>query len=175
MNLSKRIRAEKWYEKQEEKNKQLEEEMVEKIKANKEFIQSLPPEKQMEYKLFKIVFSIFMIVFYLLAWFAYERGFIKTLVPALIIEGVITLVSFIIWKVKPKIIKYPSVFAMPLIAYGLTLLGVGGFFLSDALEGRFVKQEESIEIGSEQSIESKQETNEYELWLKENNLIKGDE
>ena len=48
MNWSKRIRAEKWYEKQEEKNKQLEEEMVEKIKANKEFIQSLPPEKQMQ-------------------------------------------------------------------------------------------------------------------------------
>ena len=74
MNWSKKYRTEQWYKKQEEKNKQLEEEMVEKIKADKEFIQNLPPEKQTEYKLFKIFFSIFMVVFFFAADYCYRHG-----------------------------------------------------------------------------------------------------
>lgn len=182
MNWSKKYQTEQWYKKQEEKNKQLEEEMVEKIKADKEFIQNLPPEKQTEYKLFKIFFSIFMVVFFLVADYGYRHGI---LLQILIPEAVITLIAFILWKIKPKKIKFPSVCMMPVIAFTLTLLGLGGFMLGDFLEGNFVSQnivaeqreeiienDTTIEISEDKKTE---EVSEYELWLKENNVIQGDD
>ena len=182
MNWSKKYRTEQWYKKQEEKNKQLEEEMVEKIKADKEFIQNLPPEKQTEYKLFKIFFSIFMVVFFLASDYGYRHGI---LLQILIPEAVITLIAFILWKIKPKKIKFPSVCMMPVIAFALTLLGLGGFMIGDFLEGNFVSQnivaeqkeeiienDTTIEISEDKKTE---EVSEYELWLRENNVIQGDD
>lgn len=181
MNWSKKYQTEQWYKKQEEKNKQLEEEMVEKIKADKEFVQKLPPEKQTEYKLFKIFFSIFMVVFFLAADYGYRHGILlKILIP----EAVLTLIAFILWKIKPKKIKFPSVCVMPVIAFALTLLGLGGFMLGDFLEGNFVSQnnvaeqkKEIIENGAIIEISEDEETeeaSEYELWLIENKIIQGD-
>ena len=167
MNWSKKYQTEQWYKKQEEKNKKLEEEMVEKIKADKEFIQNLPPEKQTEYKLFKIFFTIFMIGFFLAANFGYRHGFlIKVLLP----EAVITLVSFILWKIKPKKIKFPSVCMMPVIAFALTLLGQGGLILGDVLQGKYLtKVEESKDVENDS-----EKLSDYELWLQENDVIQGD-
>ena len=166
-----KLKAEKWQKEQDEKNKQLEEEMVEKIKADKDFINSLSPEKQTEYKLFKIIFSTFMIVFYLAAYIGYKKGFIKYLLPIVIIETIIGITSFVLWRIKPKKIKYPSVFVMPFIAYGLTLLGIGGFFLSDAIEGNFSKPKNN-EIVVEQEVNN---SSDYESWLVENSFIEGEE
>lgn len=171
MNWSKKYQTEQWYKKQEENNKKLEEEMVEKIKADKEFIQNLPPEKQTEYKLFKIFFTIFMIGFFLAANFGYRHGFlIKVLFP----EAVITLVSLILWKIKPKKIKFPSVCMMPVIAFALTLLGQGGLILGDVLQdvlqGKYltkVEEPKDVENDSEK-------LSDYELWLQENDVIQGD-
>ncbi len=167
MNWSKKYQTEQWYKKQEEKNKKLEEEMVEKIKADKEFIQNLPPEKQTEYKLFKIFFTIFMIGFFLAANFGYRHGFlIKVLLP----EAVITLVSFILWKIKPQKIKFPSVCMMPVIAFALTLLGQGGLILGDVLQGKYLtKVEESKDVENDS-----EKLSDYELWLQENDVIQGD-
>ena len=182
MNWSKKYQTEQWYKNQEEKNKQLEEEMVEKIKADKEFVQNLPPEKQTEYKLFKIFFSIFMVVFFLAADYGYRHGI---LLQILIPEAVIALIAFILWKIKPKKIKFPSVCMMPVIAFALTLLGLGGFMIGDFLEGNFVsknivaeQKEEIIENGTTIEISEDKKTgevSEYELWLKENNIIQGDD
>ena len=167
MNWSKKYQTEQWYKKQEEKNKKLEEEMVEKIKADKEFVQNLPPEKQTEYKLFKIFFTIFMIGFFLAANFGYRHGFlIKVLLP----EAVITLVSFILWKIKPQKIKFPSVCMMPVIAFALTLLGQGGLILGDVLQGKYLtKVEESKDVENDS-----EKLSDYELWLQENDVIQGD-
>lgn len=167
MNWSKKYQTEQWYKKQEENNKKLEEEMVEKIKTDKEFIQNLPPEKQTEYKLFKIFFTIFMIGFFLAANFGYRHGFlIKVLLP----EAVITLVSLILWKIKPQKIKFPSVCMMPVIAFALTLLGQGGLILGDVLQGKYltkVEEPKDVENDSEK-------LSDYELWLQENDVIQGD-
>lgn len=171
MKWSKNYRFEQWQKKEEEKNKKLQEDMEEKLKAENELIQNLLPEKQTEYKLFKIFFSIFMIAFFLAADLGYRFCF---LLPVLITEIVITLVSFVLWKVKPKIIKYPSVCIMPLVAFGLTLLGIGGFILGDAINAKFFKTQ-SIEDVKEADLNSTKNKvpveDDYELWLKENNII----
>lgn len=171
MNWSRRYREEQWYKKQEEKNKQLQEEMVENLKADKEFFKSLPQDKQKEYKLFKVVFTVFMIIFFLAADIAYKKGFLSYV---LISEAVITLIAFVLWKVKPKIIKYPSVCIMPLVAFGLTLLAIGGFVLGDAINAKFFKTQ-SIEDVKEANLNSTKNKvpveDDYELWLKENNII----
>lgn len=171
MKWSKKYQFEQWQKKEEEKNKKLQEDMEEKLKAENELIQNLPPEKQTEYKLFKIFFSIFMIAFFLAADLGYRFGF---LLPVLITEIVITLVSFVLWKVKPKIIKYPSVCIMPLVAFGLTLLGIGVFVFGDAINAKFFKTQ-SIEDVKEADLNSAKNKvpveDDYELWLKENNII----
>ena len=74
---------------------------------------------------------------------------------------------------------------MPVIAFALTLLGLGGFMIGDFLEGNFVSQnivaeqkEETIENDTTIEIsedKKTEEVSEYELWLKENNVIQGDD
>jgi hypothetical protein len=115
-----------------------------------------------------------MIVFFLAAIYGYRH---EMLLPILIPEVVITVISIFLWKVKNN-----NIYMMPVIAFVLTLLGLGGFFLSDVLERKFLVQQLEAEtqkksIKSEKKIEALEELDEidYELWLKENNIIRGDD
>jgi len=179
MNFSKKYAIESYRAREEEKRKQLEDEMDQKAKEEGDWFDNLPPEKQAEYRVFKITFTVAMIVFYFTAWFAYDKDKILWLIPTLIVEGLITLVCFILWKKKPKKIKFPNALVMVLVAYGLTVMGTGSFLLGDILEGRIVLKKESVEISEEQEVSEElneteiEKMSEYEYWLRENNILEG--
>ena len=103
--------------------------------------------------------------------FGYRHGFlIKVLLP----EAGITLVSLILWKIKPKKIKFPSVCMMPVIAFALTLLGQGGLILGDVLQD-VLQGKNLTKVEEPKDVENDSEKiSDYELWLQENGIIQGD-
>lgn len=184
MKLLARKKFEQWYKEQDEMNKKLEEETAERIRANKEFIKSLPPEKLRQYRIMKVVFIVFMLGFYLAALITYSMGW-RTLVSTLFVELGLTLISVVFWKDPPKWISFPRVFAMPVLAFVLTVVAIGSFFLLDTLSGKFsaevqspmqvTVQKDDSDILEDSSQLMMQEESEYEIWLRENNIIEDEQ
>ena len=187
MRMSARKRSEQWYERQDEINKEIEQETAQKILKDKEFINSLSPEKQRQYKIMKVIFTIFMLSFYLAALIAYSFGW-KVLVSTLMVELGFALISVVFWRDPPKTVPFPRVFAMPVLAFLLTVVAIGGFFLRDAVNGKFSSadnQTEVLPIAQEENttdvlevlqtelteLTELTEQSEYELWLRGNNVI----
>ena len=181
MRMSARKRSEQWYERQDEINKEIEQETAQKILKDKEFINSLSPEKRRQYKIMKVIFTIFMLSFYLAALIAYSFGW-KVLVSTLMVELGFALISVVFWRDPPKTVPFPRVFAMPVLAFLLTVVAIGGFFLRDAVNGKFSSadnQTEVLPVAQEENttdvLEVLQteltEQSEYELWLRGNNVI----
>lgn len=128
MNWFRKKRYEEWLEKQKKKERILEDETVKKILQDKEFVSNLPKEKQKELKTLEIVSIFFMVTFFFIMNYCYKHN---CLLYAIIPEFLICLICLILWKIKPKCIKYSSVFFMPIISFGFALLALFGFFLSD--------------------------------------------
>ena len=177
MRILGKKRSEQWYKIQEEINRDLEKETTERLRANKEFINSLSPEKLRQYRIMKIVFIFFMLSFYFVSLLTYSMGW-RTLLSTLLVELGITLISVVFWRDPPKNVTFPRIFAMPVLAFVLTLVGLGGFFLCDVLGGKFsakaqLSTENAVHDNGSDFFEdsSQQEESEYELWLREKNII----
>ena len=89
------------------------------IKEKEEWEKNTPPEIKEQVKLFKIFFTLFFIPFGFILMFAFDRQ--KELI-ALFAFFIIALVSFLFFLIKPKKIKYPNCFMMPVIAFGCICL-----------------------------------------------------
>lgn len=80
-----------------------------------EKINELSLEKKEQYFLFRKYFTIFFCVFVVALFGSAYAGFDLIVFLA---EALIALVSYILAKHPPKKIKYPSIFWMPVIAFG---------------------------------------------------------
>lgn len=85
-----------------------------------EWERTTPPEKKEQVKLFKIIFTPFFLVYIGFLFWGFFKA--KNELWVLLAEGCIALVSLILFFVKPKFIKYPNCFMMPVIAFGSTVL-----------------------------------------------------
>lgn len=175
MRMSKKKRSEQWYERQEEVNKELERETAERVRHDKEFVASLSPEKRRQYKVVKVVFIVFMVIFYIAALISYCKGW-RALVSTMLIEIGVALISAVFWRDPPKKFPCPQAFAMPILAFALTVVGIGGFFLRDALNGKF-SQHHDVPVDIETPVDgyqTEENKSDYELWLRGNNVIEDD-
>ena len=125
-----------------------------------------------------------MLGFYLAALITYSMGW-RNLVSTLFVELGLTLISVVFWKDPPKRISFPRVFAMPVLAFVLTVVAIGGFFLIDTFSGKFsaevqspmqvAVQEDDSDVLEDSSQLLIQEESEYEIWLRENNVIEDEQ
>lgn len=151
-------------------------EAEERARKNAEWENTVPPERKEQYKLFKIFFTIFFGLFVALLWF----GFYTKL--ALIFLGgecLIAALSLVLFFVKPKFVKYPNCFMMPVIAFGCSALffiylGVQFGFDSSFDKNMFVKNktetvitedvsgglENTEEISNSENLESEEQKSE---------------
>ena len=109
----------------------------------KEYIElTVPAEKREQVMLFKIIMTPFAVVFFIAAFFAMRKGI---LLWVLLIEAGISLVSLALFFIKPKFVKYPNCFMMPLLAFAcvaMTFLTMAvSNKLSDVMNGSGGRQE----------------------------------
>ncbi len=89
-------------------------EAEERARKNEEWERTVPPERKEQVKLFKIFFSIFFIGFFILLWY----GFFKRLALVFLAGGFIfAMLSLALFFIKPKFVKYPNCFMMPVLAF----------------------------------------------------------
>ncbi len=89
-------------------------EAEERARKNEEWERTVPPERKEQVKLFKIFFSIFFIGFFILLWY----GFFKRLALVFLACGFIfAMLSLALFFIKPKFVKYPNCFMMPVLAF----------------------------------------------------------
>lgn len=86
---------------------------------NERWERETPIERKEQYKLFKIFFSIFFLSYFIILVFGFL--YFKELF-VLLGEFIFSIISLILFFIKPKKIKYPNCFMMPVIAFGCTLL-----------------------------------------------------
>lgn len=144
-------------------------ESLEKRKRMKEeWERTTPPEKKEQVKLFEIIVTLFIFVYLsVLFWgFKTNREFY-----VLLCEACISLLSLILFFIKPKFVKYPNCFMMPVIALGCMLfmyIQLGSIFGFD-MRNRG-KADENKNILNERKELSKSDFDnlEYTNFLKEN-------
>ena len=152
-------------------------EFIEKYKAScekrrllkEEWERTTPQEKKDQVKLFDIIFPIF--------FFGYLAALIWGLksekeLYVLCFEGCISLVSLILFFIKPKFVKYPNCFMMPVIAIGAVVFmyfylevffGFSAFSkqtTDDGINFEKVEKEETFEI-DEELLKSNLDSREY--------------
>lgn len=86
---------------------------------NEEWERTTPPEKKAQVKLFKIIFPIFFFIYFAFLFWGFNTN--KELY-VLGVEFCISFVSLIFFFIKPKFVKYPNCFMMPVIAFGSMIL-----------------------------------------------------
>lgn len=74
-----------------------------------------PPEKKEQVKLFKIILPIFFLGYVAVLFWGFKAN--KEL-WGLLCECCLSLVSLIFFFIKPRFVKYPNSFMMPVIAFG---------------------------------------------------------
>lgn len=89
-------------------------EAEERARKNEEWERTVPPERKEQVKLFKIFFSIFFIGFFILLWCGF---FTKLALVFLCCEFIFAMLSLALFFIKPKFVKYPNCFMMPVIAF----------------------------------------------------------
>lgn len=139
-------------------------EAEERARKNAEWEINTPPERKEQYKLFKIYFSIFFITFIVALFVGFNLG---CPLPIFIGEAVIATISFVLFKIKPKNVKYPNCFMMPVIAIGCTFL----FYLLFANQFKYFIHPQKTEINNEQSLTTSSDDDSYENFLKSNGII----
>jgi len=109
-----------------EHEEKLKEEMCDKFKDEKDFIDNLPKERREQLRLFKIIFPIFFVVFFISVFFGFYSGLI---IQILSVEAAIALVSLALYKFNPFKAVYPNCFLMPVFAFLICLVvAVTGWF-----------------------------------------------
>lgn len=94
-------------------------ESLEKRKCMKEeWERTTPPEKKEQVKLFKIIVTVFIFVYLVALFWGFKTN---RELYVLLCEACISLLSLIFFFVKPKFVKYPNCFMMPVIALGCML------------------------------------------------------
>ncbi len=138
---------------------------------NAEWERNTPPEKKEQVKLFKIFVTIFLLGYASLLFWGFSVG-----KEFLVLAGefILSMISLLCFFIKPKKIKYPNCFMMPVIAMGciVILYLEMGYNFGFNPKTRLKKTEEVETLFSED--EGSDET-EYSEWLYENNLIEKEE
>lgn len=138
-----------------------------------EWEMNVPQEKKEQVKLFKIIITICTVIFaaFLFAGFMHKKELI-----VLSIEGAIALMSFILYKIKPKFVKYPNCFMMPVITFFFMLLfSVYLYFTFGKPIRDAEKEKQRIEAENNQNGLNEFSNSEYSSFLKENGLQTDDE
>ncbi|WP_149554534.1 hypothetical protein [Treponema pectinovorum] len=84
-----------------------------------EWEKNTPPERKTQVKLFKIIFTAFYATYVILLLIGFK--FCKEL-WVLLGLGLFSGISLVLFFVKPKVVKYPNCFMMPVLALGCTAL-----------------------------------------------------
>lgn len=92
---------------------------IRRAKENEAWERDTPVERKIQVKLFKIFFTIFFILYSLLLIWGFNIG--KEL-WFLLGELILSLISLCMFFCKPKKVKYPNCFMMPVIAFGCVVL-----------------------------------------------------
>lgn len=108
---------------------------------NEKWERETPPERKEQYKLFKIFFTIFFLsyfVFLVCGFLYYKELFV------LLCEFIFSMISLLLFFIKPKKVKYPNCFMMPVIAFGCTILmyislGVSIFGFNPKIRSEYYK------------------------------------
>lgn len=149
------------------------------IIAKEEWERNTPPERKEQVKLFKIFFTFFLLTYFAFLFTGFRKG-IELYV--LLAEGSLTLVSFIFYKIKPKKIKYPNCFMMPVIAFGCIILlyimlGFDYGFNPNRNKGKNEPNNETDTMQEREGYLSESEfyENDYSKWLEENEFETSEE
>lgn len=138
-----------------------------------EWEKNVPQDRKDQVKLFKIFFSIFFGIYFIALFIGFKKGF------PLVVFGIETLVScsgFVLFKVKPKKVKYPNCFMMPVLAsfcmvflYIYLAVGFFGYWFKKPVS---VTELEGIEEFDGKLLSKKEFSElEYSKFLKDNNVI----
>lgn len=175
-NESKKLSPEEWS--QTERGKKFVTDIEQRKLKKEEWEKTVPPERKEQVKLFKIFFSLCFGIYLVALFYGFIKGF-----PLIVLgsEFIISIVSFVLFKIKPRKVKYPNCFMMPVIAIFCTSL----IYVSLAVDifGYWVKKpvlknDNSIATPSENSkILSKDEFEnlDYSKFLKDNDVLDSDE
>lgn len=97
----------------------MKEDAAERARKNEEWERTVSPERKEQAKLFKIIFTPVFTVYVGLLFYGYHKGLALLLLGA---ELFLSLVSLTLFFVKPKFVKYPNCFMMPVVAFGCALM-----------------------------------------------------
>lgn len=164
-------------------------EAEERARKNEEWERTVPPERKAQYKLFKIFFTIFFLLFVALLIYGFYS---KLALIFLGCEFIFAGISLIFFFIKPKFVKYPNCFMMPVIAFGCSALffvflgfqyGFSSSFDKNMFCKNKIKDGAKVEINLENSDKEKMffedekdfNDSEYTKFLRENNLENSEE
>lgn len=119
-------------------------------KKEKELNEKLDTDKKEQLKLFKIFFTVFFLLFVAAI---YISSMTKYSLLVLLIEGIVALVFYILFKCKVKIFNYHSVCLMPCIAYGCTIFLIVILYLIEPSSPKQPIQENENPTNTEQTIQ----------------------
>lgn len=170
-NEHKNLSAEEWAET--ERGKRFVKDVERRKLEKHEWEKNVPQDRKEQVRLFKIFFSIFFGIYFIALFLGFKKGF------PLVVFGIETLVScagFILFKVKPKKVKYPNCFMMPALAtfcmfflYIYLAAGFFGYWFKKPVPATELERTEE----PDGKLLSKKEFNEleYSKFLKDNNVI----
>lgn len=158
-------------------------EAIKRKEEKEEWERNTPPDRKEQVKYFKIIITIFTLGFAAAVYVGFM--YMKEL-QVLAAEGLIALASFVLYKVKPKRIKYPNCFMMPVIAFAFMLLFSVyvyfsmGQYVREAYRESLKEQESSLEEPAEETDEGSDGSdntamNDYAKWLSEQNIETAEE
>lgn len=114
-------------------------------REKEEWERTTPPERKEQVKLFKIFFTFFLFLYAGLLLWGFKTG---NEIWVLLGECVFSGISLALFFMKPKFVKYPNCFMMPVIAMGCIVLvyaymGVGLGFNPNARKNKTISGEKS--------------------------------
>lgn len=173
-NEHKSLSAEEWAET--ELGKRFVEDVEMRRLEKYEWEKNVPQDRKDQVKLFKIFFSIFFGIYFVALFAGFKKG------CPLAVFGIETLVSclgFVLFKVKPKKVKYPNCFMMPVLAsfcmFFLYVYLAAGFFGYWFKKPAPAAELEKIEKPDGRLLSEKEFSElEYSKFLKDNNVIDSD-
>lgn len=148
------------------------------LREKEEWERTVSPENRLQLRLFKIFFTIFLFLYAgFLFWGFKARKELCVLLGEFILSGI----SLGLFFLKPKCVRFPNCFMMPVIAMGCSVflyvyMGFSFGFNPDnrkmgLRETRTEFKDERCEVPENDS----ELDEEYFIWLMENNLIEKEE
>jgi len=119
---------------------------AERARKDEEWERTVTPERKEQARLFKIIFAPVFTVYVGLLFYGYHTGLALVFLGA---EFILTLASIAFFFIRPKFVKYPNCFMMPVVAFGCALMFFvyfGGMFgFSAAFDRKMIASEQGIE------------------------------